>query len=68
MPLICKIYPNGKADINQFHAAGGMSLSSALLDNGYLHDDVKTVLGDGLEAFASEPILKNNDLNGASAP
>ncbi|MEC8316824.1 MAG: phosphogluconate dehydratase [Pseudomonadota bacterium] len=69
VPLICKIYPNGKADINQFHAAGGMSfVIRTLLDNGYLHDDVKTVLGDGLEAFASEPILKNNELEWRIGP
>lgn len=69
VPLICKIYPNGKADINQFHAAGGMSyVIRTLLDNGYLHEDVKTVLGDGLEAFASEPVLKNNEIEWRTGP
>ena len=69
VPLICKIYPNGKADINQFHAAGGMSyVTRTLLDNGYLHNDVKTVLGDGLEAFASEPVLKNNEIEWRAGP
>jgi phosphogluconate dehydratase len=69
VPLICKIYPNGKADINQFHAAGGMSyVTRTLLDNGYLHNDVKTVLGNGLEAFASEPVLKNNEIEWRAGP
>lgn len=69
VPLICKIYPNGKADINQFHAAGGMSyVTRTLLDNGYLHNDVKTVLGDGLEAFSSEPVLKNNEIEWRAGP
>jgi phosphogluconate dehydratase len=69
VPLICKIYPNGKADINQFHAAGGMSyVTRTLLDSGYLHNDVKTVLGDGLEAFASEPVLKNNEIEWRAGP
>ncbi len=69
VPLICKIYPNGKADINQFHAAGGMSyVIRTLIDNGYLHEDVKTVLGDGLEAFASEPVLKNNEIEWRTGP
>ena len=69
VPLICKIYPNGKADINQFHAAGGMSyVTRTLLDNGYLHNDVKTVLGDGLEAFASEPVLKSNEIEWRAGP
>ena len=25
VPLLARIYPNGKADVNQFHAAGGMA-------------------------------------------
>ena len=69
VPLICKIYPNGKADINQFHAAGGMSyVIRTLLDNGYLHKEVTTILGDGLEAFASEPVLQNNDIRWRAGP
>jgi len=69
VPLICKIYPNGKADINQFHAAGGMSyVIRTLFDNGYLHEDVKTVLGDGLEAFTSEPVFKNNEIEWRAGP
>jgi phosphogluconate dehydratase len=57
-PLMCHIYPSGKADVNHFHAAGGMGfLTRELLAAGLLHNDVKTVIGDGLEAYASEPGL-----------
>jgi len=57
-PLMCHIYPSGKADVNHFHAAGGMGfLTRELLGAGLLHNDVKTVIGDGLEAYASEPGL-----------
>ena len=58
VPLLARVYPNGLADVNQFHAAGGMGfLIRELLDAGYLHEDVKTVWGEGLRAFAIEPGL-----------
>jgi Entner-Doudoroff aldolase len=48
VPLLARVYPNGKADVNHFHAAGGMGfLIRELLDAGLLHADVKTVWGDG---------------------
>ncbi|MGB3457213.1 MAG: phosphogluconate dehydratase [Litorimonas sp.] len=58
VPLICRIYPNGVADVNHFHAAGGMGyLIRELLDAGLAHGDVKTVAGgDGLHAYTREPI------------
>jgi len=57
-PLLSHIYPSGKADVNQFHAAGGMGfLIRELLDGGLLHADVQTVFGTGLEAYATEPQL-----------
>ncbi len=56
-PLLARVYPNGKADVNHFHAAGGMAfLIRELLDAGLLHPDVSTVAGD-LRAYASEPFL-----------
>ena len=56
-PLLARVYPNGKADVNHFHAAGGMAfLIRELLDGGLLHPDVSTVAGD-LRAYASEPFL-----------
>lgn len=57
-PLIARIYPNGSADVNHFHAAGGMSfLIRELLAAGLLHRDVLTVCGDGLDAYLQEPLL-----------
>ncbi len=57
-PLICKIYPNGPADVNHFHVAGGMArLVGELLDAGLMNPAVKTVAGgDGLNEYTREPI------------
>ncbi|MFW2544010.1 phosphogluconate dehydratase [Primorskyibacter sp. 2E107] len=57
-PLMAKVYPNGLADVNHFHAAGGLQyMISELLDNGLLHEDVSTVMGDGLTHYRQEPRL-----------
>src|SRR6267378_1182777 len=58
VPLLARIYPNGSADVNQFHAAGGMGLLiRQLLSAGLLHADVKTVVGSGLSSYTQEPHL-----------
>ena len=58
VPLLCRIYPNGLADVNHFHAAGGMGyLISELLDGGLLHGDVMTIWGQGLDNYRQEPKL-----------
>ncbi|MES2740077.1 MAG: phosphogluconate dehydratase [Pseudomonadota bacterium] len=58
VPLLARIYPNGDADVNHFHAAGGTGfLIRELLDAGLLHEDVTTVLGKGLRAHCTEPFL-----------
>ncbi|MEN9383885.1 MAG: hypothetical protein RL323_1028 [Pseudomonadota bacterium] len=63
IPLLARVYPNGKADVNHFHAAGGMSyLIAQLLSAGLLHEDVNTVLGHGMHRFAVEPWLDNGQL------
>ena len=60
IPLLAKVYPNGQADVNHFHAAGGIGfVIGTLLDNGLLHDDVQTVFGHGLNAYRQEPILED---------
>jgi len=57
-PLMAKVYPNGLADVNHFHAAGGLGfMIGELLNAGLLHDDVKTVAGDGLHLYTQEPKL-----------
>ncbi|HWF98876.1 MAG TPA: phosphogluconate dehydratase [Steroidobacteraceae bacterium] len=63
VPLLARIYPNGSADVNHFHAAGGMGfLISQLLQAGLLHEDVRTVAGAGLGASALEPWLSPDGL------
>jgi phosphogluconate dehydratase len=64
VPLIARIYPNGKADVNQFHSAGGMGyVIGELLDAGLLHADVKTVAGEGgLARYRPEPWLDDGQL------
>lgn len=63
VPLLCRIYPNGPADINQFQAAGGVQLVvRELLNNGLLHQDVHTIAGFGLERYTQEPWLDNGQL------
>lgn len=60
VPLLARVYPNGSADVNHFHAAGGMAfLIGELLDAGLLHGDATTVAGDGgLERYRQEPVLQ----------
>ncbi len=63
VPLMAKIYPNGLADVNHFHAAGGLGfMIGQLLDAGLLHEDVMTVAGDGLSRYRQEPKLKDGAL------
>jgi phosphogluconate dehydratase len=58
VPMLTRIYPNGDADVNHFHAAGGTGfVIRELLDAGMLHDDVTTILGKGLRAHCAEPLL-----------
>ncbi len=58
VPLLARVYPNGLADVNHFHAAGGLGfLIRELLDAGFLHEDVRTVWGDGLRNYAVEAKL-----------
>ena len=63
VPLLCRIYPNGVADVNHFHAAGGMAfLIREMIDAGLLHENVKTVAGQGLRAYTREPVLQDGEL------
>jgi phosphogluconate dehydratase len=58
VPLLARIYPNGLADVNHFDAAGGLGfLIRELLDAGILHEDVRTIWGDGLRSYAVEAKL-----------
>ena len=69
VPLMAKVYPNGLADVNHFHAAGGLAYMIAeLLDAGLLHDDARTVAGDGLALYTREPKLIDGRLIWADGP
>ncbi|MCO6187092.1 phosphogluconate dehydratase [Rhizobium sp. L1K21] len=61
IPLLARVYPNGLADVNHFHAAGGIGfLIKELLKEGMLHDDVRTVFGQGLQAYTIDAKLGEN--------
>ncbi|WP_066737627.1 phosphogluconate dehydratase [Cupriavidus sp. D384] len=69
VPLLARVYPNGKADVNQFQAAGGLSLViRGLLSLGLLHDDVKTVVGRSLGDYTREPALRDGKLTWVDGP
>ena len=68
-PLLCRIYPNGLADVNRFQAVGGTSfLVRELLAGGLLHEDVNTVMGKGLLPYTKEPFLQDGLLAWRDAP
>ncbi|MBZ7942872.1 phosphogluconate dehydratase [Campylobacter molothri] len=62
-PLLARVYPNGKADVNQFEAAGGLAfVINELLKEGLLHDDTNTVMGQGMQAYTKNPFLIDGKL------
>lgn len=70
VPLLTRIYPNGGADVNHFHAAGGSGfLIRELLSSGLLHADTTTVMGNGgLAAYTREPWLSEEGLAWRASP
>ncbi|HEY6641552.1 MAG TPA: phosphogluconate dehydratase [Povalibacter sp.] len=69
VPLLTRIYPNGSADVNHFHAAGGMGfLIRELLSAGLMHGDTTTIMGTGLAAYTQEPWLSPDGLAWRDAP
>lgn len=63
IPQLSRVYPNGTADVNHFHAAGGLGfILSDMLNSGLLHDDVNTILGPGLTSFCREPHIDGGAL------
>jgi phosphogluconate dehydratase len=63
VPLMAKVYPNGLADVNHFHAAGGLGfMIGQLLEAGMLHPDTQTIMGKGLAAYCAEPKLVDGAL------
>ncbi len=69
VPLLARIYPNGTADVNHFHAAGGLGFAvHSLLKAGLLHDDVQTVAGRGLWRYTSEARLDGDTVTWEEGP
>ena len=69
IPLITRMYPNGAADVNHFHAAGGMSfVISTLIENGLLHENVQTIIGKGLKKYTQEPKIEAHRLIWVEGP
>lgn len=69
VPTLAHVYPNGKADINHFHAAGGVAfLVRELLDAGLMHEDVNTVAGPGLRRYTQEPFLEDGRIAWRDGP
>ncbi len=69
VPLLTRVYPNGIADVNHFHAAGGLGfVIRELLAAGLLHDDVTTILGKGMRKFCEEPFIKDGSLEWRAGP
>lgn len=64
VPSMTRIYPNGQADVNAFHDAGGTPfLIRELLNGGYLHEDVETVIGRGLDRYTQMPVWQDETLS-----
>jgi phosphogluconate dehydratase len=69
VPLLARIYPNGTADVNHFHAAGGMGfLTRELIAGGLVHADIPTVMGKGLADYTREPWLEDGRLAWRDSP
>ncbi len=69
VPLIARVYPGGAADVNQFHAAGGMAFTiRTLLDAGLLHGDIPTVGGASLADYARDPVMLDGALSWQDVP
>jgi len=69
VPLIARVYPNGAADVNHFHAAGGIGfVTRELLGAGLIHSDVLTVAEGGMQAYAAEPLLQDDALVWQATP
>jgi len=69
VPQLSRVYPNGTADVNHFHAAGGLGfMMNDMLQNGLLHEDVNTILGPGLQTYCREPVGADGELVWSEVP
>ncbi len=69
VPLIARVYPNGVADVNHFHAAGGTGfVIRELIGAGLMHSDAQTIMGGGLAAYTRDPLLIDGELTWRDVP
>ena len=62
-PIIANVYPNGTADVNEFHNSGGVAaFIGSLLDGGYLFEDVQTLLGHGLDVYRNKLEIQDESI------
>ncbi len=60
-PLLASVYPNGKADVNEFQQAGGPGfVIRELIEGGYMYPDVYTISGGGMRDYGKQPVKENN--------
>lgn len=58
VPMLAKVYPNGQADVNHFHAAGGTAvLFRQLLEGGLMHANARTAWGVNFADFTQEAVM-----------
>ncbi|MEN4902874.1 phosphogluconate dehydratase [Luteimonas sp. TWI662] len=63
VPLLARVYPNGEADVNRYHAAGGNAfVFRELLDAGLMHGDIPTVVAGGMRAYCDDPKVDGDRL------
>jgi len=69
VPLLARVYPNGEADVNHFHAAGGTScLFRQLLRGGFMHGDARTSWGKSFADFTQESFLDDDQVVWRESP
>ena len=69
VPLLARVYPNGQADVNHFHAAGGTScMFRQLLQSGFMHSDAKTIWGSDFSAYTQESVMLDNKITWRESP
>ena len=69
VPLLARVYPNGEADVNHFHAAGGTScLFRQLLRGGFMHGDARTSWGKSFADFTQESFLDDEQVVWRESP
>jgi len=69
VPLLARVYPNGEADVNRYHAAGGNAyVFRELLDAGLMHGDLPTIVDGGMARYGEEPKLDGEQIRYEPGP